>query len=111
MLDQVTNLSDLLKDPSLFSTKAYVGGEWMDAGDGSTFEVTNPARGDVIARVADLSRGDANWAIACADAAQKKWAAHTGKERAAVLRKWFDLMVANADDLATILTAEQGKVL
>ncbi|NNE88039.1 MAG: succinate-semialdehyde dehydrogenase (NADP(+)), partial [Silicimonas sp.] len=56
MLDQQTNLSDLLKDPSLLATKAYVGGEWCDADDGATFDVSNPARGDVIAQVADLSR-------------------------------------------------------
>ncbi|NNE88916.1 MAG: NAD-dependent succinate-semialdehyde dehydrogenase, partial [Silicimonas sp.] len=91
------------------ATKAYVGGEWCDADDGATFDVSNPARGDVIAQVADLSRTETARAIAAAEAAQKDWAAWTGKERAAVLRKWFDLMVDNADDLGTILTAEQGK--
>lgn len=109
MLDQETNLSDLLKDPSLLQTKAYVAGEWCDADDGATFEVRNPARGDVIARVADLSRTETAGAIAAAETAQKLWATWTGKERAAVLRNWFDLMTANADDLAMILTAEQGK--
>ncbi len=83
----------------------------MDADDGKTFDVTNPARGDVIATVADLGRKECARAIAAADKAQKDWASWTGKERAAVLRKWFDLMVANADDLGTILTAEQGKPL
>ncbi|MEM1073882.1 MAG: NAD-dependent succinate-semialdehyde dehydrogenase [Pseudomonadota bacterium] len=103
-----TNLKSLLKDPSLLETRAYIGGQWVDGADG-TFDVTNPARGDVIAQVADLNRAQVTEAIAIAEKAQKDWAAWTGKERAVVLRRWFDLMVENADDLATILTAEQGK--
>ncbi len=109
MLDTHTDLSKLLSDPDLLATKAYLAGEWHDADDGRTFAVKNPARGDVIAEVADLTRAEAARAIDAAYAAQKEWAAWTGKERAAVLRKWFELMVANADDLGTILTAEQGK--
>ena len=109
MLDSPTDLSSLLKDPDLLATKAYVAGDWTDAADGKTFDVTNPARGDVIAKVADLSRAECAKAIAAAEKAQKEWAAWTGKERAAVLRKWYDLMVEHADDLGTILTAEQGK--
>ena len=108
MLDTTTDLKSLLNDPSLLETRAYIGGQWV-AGDNGTFAVTNPARGDVVAQVADLSRAQVAGAIAQAEAAQKDWAAWTGKERAAVLRKWFDLMIENADDLATILTAEQGK--
>ena len=73
--------------------------------------MTNPARGDVIANVADLSRAQVADAIAQAEAAQKEWASWTGKERAAVMRRWFDLMMENQDDLGTILTAEQGKPL
>ncbi|MCB1404900.1 MAG: aldehyde dehydrogenase family protein, partial [Rhodobacteraceae bacterium] len=111
MLDQPTDLRALLKDPSLLETRAYVAGEWVDADDGKTFGVTNPARGDVIAQVADLTRAEVARAIAAANVAMKEWAARTGKERAAVLRKWYDLMVANADDLGTILTAEMGKPL
>jgi succinate-semialdehyde dehydrogenase/glutarate-semialdehyde dehydrogenase len=103
-----TDLKSLLKDPSLLETRAYVGGKWVD-GDQGTFDVTNPARGDVIAKVADLSRAQVAGAIAQAEKAQKEWAAWTGKERATIMRKWFDLMMENADDLATILTAEQGK--
>ncbi|WP_299735238.1 NAD-dependent succinate-semialdehyde dehydrogenase [uncultured Roseobacter sp.] len=103
-----TDLKSLLKDPSLLETRAYIGGQWVDGEDG-TFDVTNPARGDVIAQVADLSRAQVAGAIAQAEEAQKDWAAWTGKERAAVMRKWFDLMMENADDLGTILTAEQGK--
>jgi succinate-semialdehyde dehydrogenase / glutarate-semialdehyde dehydrogenase len=91
--------------------KAYVDGKWINGDSGATFEVTNPARGDVIARVADLSRAQVAQAIAAAEIAQKEWARYTGKERAIILRRWFDLMVENTDDLAVILTAEQGKPL
>jgi succinate-semialdehyde dehydrogenase/glutarate-semialdehyde dehydrogenase len=106
-----TNLKDLLKDPSLLATQGYLAGEWVDGDDGATFDVTNPARGDVIAKVADLSRAQTARAIAAAEAAQKEWAAKTAKERANILRRWYDLMMKNADDLGTILTAEQGKPL
>ena len=105
-----TDLKSMLKDPSLLAEKAYIGGEWVD-GDNGTFEVTNPARGDVIANVADLSRAQVARAIASAEAAQKEWAKWTGKERAAVMRKFFDLMMENQHDLGVILTAEQGKPL
>ncbi|WP_299852478.1 NAD-dependent succinate-semialdehyde dehydrogenase [uncultured Roseovarius sp.] len=105
-----TNLKSLLNDPSLLAEKAYSNGEWIE-GEGGTYDVTNPARGDVIAKVADMSRAQVASTIAGAEAAQKEWAKWTGKERATVLRKWFDLMMENADDLATILTAEQGKPL
>ena len=106
-----TNLKDLLKDPSLLATQGYLAGEWVNGEDGATFDVTNPARGDVIAKVADLSRAQTARAIAAAEAAQKEWAAKTAKERANILRRWYDLMLENADDLGTILTAEQGKPL
>ena len=111
MPDSVTNLRSLLKDPSLLVEKAYVAGAWIDADDGSTFEVINPARGDVIARVPNLSRAETARAIAAAEKGQKAWAARTGKDRSQILRKWFDLMMANQDDLGTILTAEMGKPL
>ena len=111
MLDSVTDLRALLKDPTLLPNKAYVAGDWVDAADGATFAVTNPARGDIIARVPDLTRADAARAIAAADKARHEWAARTGKERAAILRKWYDLCLLNQDDLGTILTAEQGKPL
>ena len=110
MLDQTTDLKSMLTDPSLLEPRAYVNGAWVE-GDAGTFDVTNPARGDVIAQVADLSRAQVAEAIAGAKAAQKEWASWTGKERAAVLRRWFDLMMENVDDLGTILTAEQGKPL
>ncbi|MCA3436560.1 MAG: NAD-dependent succinate-semialdehyde dehydrogenase [Rhodobacter sp.] len=111
MLDVITDLPSLLKDPTLLSSKALVGGEWQDADDGSTFAVTNPARGDVICCVPNMSRVETARAIAAAAVAQKEWAARTGKERAQILRRWFDLMMANQDDLARILTAEMGKPL
>ncbi|MFD0980876.1 NAD-dependent succinate-semialdehyde dehydrogenase [Tropicimonas aquimaris] len=109
MLDTPTELKGLLKDPELLATKAYLAGSWADADNGATFEVTNPVNGNVIARVADLTRAETARAIDAAYTAQKDWASWTGKERAAVLRRWYDLMVEHADDLATILTVEQGK--
>ena len=111
MLDSVTDLASLLKDPSLLVTKALVAGDWVDADDGTTFAVINPARGDVICHVPDLGRAETARAIDAANVAMKDWAARTGKERAAVMRKWFELMMANQDDLGKILTAEMGKPL
>ena len=111
MLDSATDLRSLLSDPDLLESRAYLAGEWTEGVGGRTFDVTNPARGDVIAKVADIDRGQVAEAIAKSEAAQKNWAARTAKERANNLRAWFDLMVANAEDLATILTAEQGKPL
>jgi len=105
-----TDLKSMLKDPSLLCERAYINGEWVD-GDNGTFEVTNPARGEVIAHVADLSRAQVARAIAAAETAQKEWAKWTGKERAAVLRRFFDLMMENQHDLGVILTSEQGKPL
>ncbi|KAB7613869.1 NAD-dependent succinate-semialdehyde dehydrogenase [Amylibacter sp. SFDW26] len=110
MLD-TTDLQSLLKDPSLLPTQAYINGEWVDAKDGATFQVINPARGDVIATIPDMSVADAAAAIDAAEAAQKEYATWSGKERAAVIRKMYDLMMANVDDLATIITAEMGKPL
>ncbi|MCB1332675.1 MAG: NAD-dependent succinate-semialdehyde dehydrogenase, partial [Roseivivax sp.] len=109
MLDQTTDLKSLLSDPTLLETRAYVNGQWIE-GD-KKFDVTNPSRGDVIAQVTDLSREQVAQAIDGAYAAQKEWAKWTGKERAVVMRKWFDLMMANQTDLGIILTAEQGKPL
>ena len=103
-------LASKLKDASLATDKALVGDEWVSASaSGKTFEVTNPATGDVIAVLPNLGQAEVARAIEIADKAQKAWAKKTGKERAGVLRKLFDLMVANADDLATILTMEMGK--
>ncbi|HHW33888.1 MAG TPA: NAD-dependent succinate-semialdehyde dehydrogenase [Paracoccus solventivorans] len=106
-----TDLKTLLRDPSLLETRAFVAGEWVEADDGATFEVRNPARGDVIARVADLSRAEVARAIEAAHRAMKDWAARPAKERAQIMRRWFELMMQNQDDLGIILTAEQGKPL
>ena len=101
----MSNLS--LNDPSLLETRGYVNGQWVSGA--STFAVTNPATGETIAQVADLDVANTTQAIDAAYTAKAGWATRTGKERAGILRKWFDLLVANADDLATILTAEMGK--
>lgn len=111
MLDDATNLAAMLSDPALLETRAYLAGEWVAADDGAVFDVTNPARGDVIARVADLTRAETARAISAAETAQKDWAARTAKDRAVILRRWYDAMIEAADDLALILTAEQGKPL
>jgi len=100
-----------LKDPSLFRQQAYVNGQWVSADSGATFDVTDPATGECIACVADLGAAETGRAIAAAEVAQKAWAAQTGKARAAILRRWFDLMLANTDDLAYLMTREQGKPL
>jgi succinate-semialdehyde dehydrogenase/glutarate-semialdehyde dehydrogenase len=111
MLDTRSDLADRLNDPTLLETRALVAGDWVAADDGATFGVTNPARGDVICTVPDLSRAETARAIAAAEEARHAWAARPAKERAQVLRRWYELMVANADDLAAILTAEMGKPL
>jgi succinate-semialdehyde dehydrogenase/glutarate-semialdehyde dehydrogenase len=100
-----------LKDPQLLREKAYLNGEWVGADSGAVFEVTNPATGAVLARVPDMLEGEARRAIEAAAAAWPAWAAKTAKERAAVLRKWYDLIMANQEDLAVIMTSEQGKPL
>ncbi len=96
---------------NLLEGRSYVNGEWINADSSKTFAVTNPATGEEIARCADLGATETQRAIDAAYAAQPAWAAKTGKERAAVLRRWFELIIENADDLARLLTAEQGKPL
>ena len=111
MLDSSTDLKSMLSDPSLLQTQAFINNQWVDGENGATFAVSNPARGDVIAQVADLSRADLARAIDGAEAAQKKWAALTAKERCNILRNWYNLMMEHQSDLAMILTAEMGKPL
>jgi len=111
MSTKTTDLANLLRDPSLLETKGYLAGNWVSGDKNQTFDVINPARGDTIAKVANLSREQISAAIDTAYEAQKEWARRTGKERAAILRRWFDLMMENCEDLAKILTAEQGKPL
>ncbi len=100
-----------LKDPSLLRTQAFVDGRWIDADGGELLAVLNPATGATVAEVARCGQAETRRAIAAAERAQKLWAARTAKDRAVLLRKLFDLMMANQDDLACILTAEQGKPL
>ncbi len=100
-----------LKDPRLLKTQAYVAGEWRDAASGRTFPVTNPATGETIAHVAELGAAEAHEAIAAAAVAMREWQRRTVLERSRVLRRWFDLLIENTDDLALILTSEQGKPL
>ena len=97
----------LLKDPSLFKTDALVNGQWI-AGS-ARFDVNDPATGLKLADVANLGPQDAETAIAAANAAWPAWRSKTGKERHAILMKWFGLLMANQEDLARIMTAEQGK--
>ncbi|MEL6416631.1 MAG: NAD-dependent succinate-semialdehyde dehydrogenase [Pseudomonadota bacterium] len=99
----------MLNDPALLETRAYVNGHWIE--NGNSFPVFNPATGNKIADVTDLGVEDVSLAIDGAYVAKAAWAAKTGKERGAILRKWHDLMVENIDDLAAILTAEMGKPL
>jgi succinate-semialdehyde dehydrogenase/glutarate-semialdehyde dehydrogenase len=100
-----------LKDPTLLKTRAYIAGEWQGADHGATFEVTNPATGASIATVPLMGTAETRRAIDAANAAWPAWRALTAKQRATILRKWHDLMLDNADDLALILTTEQGKPL
>ncbi|MBB4570978.1 NADP-dependent succinate-semialdehyde dehydrogenase [Rhizobium leucaenae] len=98
-----------LKDPSLLRGQCFIAGEWLDADDGQAIDVDNPADGTTIATVPKMGRTETRRAIAAAEAALPAWRALTGKERAAILRKWFELLMENQDDLASIMTAEQGK--
>jgi len=110
MLD-IIKTSLELKNPSLFRDKAYINGEWVGADNGETFPVTNPADGSLLAEVPNQGVDETRRAIEAADAAWPAWRSKTAKERAGILRKWFNLMVENKEDLAAIMTAEQGKPL
>jgi succinate-semialdehyde dehydrogenase/glutarate-semialdehyde dehydrogenase len=98
-----------LKNEFLLRQRCYVRGAWTEAEDGRTLTVRNPASGAVIGVVPRMGAEDARRAIRAAEAALPAWRARTGKERAAVLRRWFELIMANQEDLATLMTAEQGK--
>ena len=100
-----------LHDPSLFRQAALVGGNWIEADPSNAIAVDNPATGEIIGRVPNLGAAETKKAIAAAEIAQKEWAARTAKERSGILRRWFELMMENQDDLGRILTAEQGKPL
>jgi succinate-semialdehyde dehydrogenase/glutarate-semialdehyde dehydrogenase len=100
-----------LKDPSLFRNQSYINGEWTDADSGMRFDVDNPADGSVVGSVPDCGGVETRRAIDAANAALPAWRAQTAKQRSALLRRWYELMLLNADDLALILTTEQGKPL
>ncbi|MEH0295526.1 NAD-dependent succinate-semialdehyde dehydrogenase [Agrobacterium sp. CCNWLW71] len=100
-----------LKDRSLLRDKCFIGGEWRDGDDNRVIDVTNPATGSVVATVPRMGANETRRAIESAQEALAGWKALSGKQRAAILRKWFDLLIENQDDLAAIMTAEQGKPL
>jgi succinate-semialdehyde dehydrogenase/glutarate-semialdehyde dehydrogenase len=108
---QQTDIRSLLKDATLFREDAFINGKWVKAKSGATFSVNNPATGDIIANVTNLNSGDAELAIAAAEQALSSWRSKTAKDRAMVMRKWFDLIIANTEDLAILMTLEQGKPL
>ncbi len=100
-----------LKDPKLFREQCYIDGGWVDADSRNTIPVNNPATGEVLGSVPRMGGQEARRAVEAAERAWPAWRAKTAKERAVILRKWFDLMMASQEDLAQILTAEQGKPL
>ncbi len=100
-----------LKDSKLFRQQCYIDGQWADAKSKETVPVTNPANGAVVGSVPKMGAAETRMAIEAADKALPAWRAKLAKERAAILRKWFELMMANQDDLALLMTAEQGKPL
>jgi succinate-semialdehyde dehydrogenase/glutarate-semialdehyde dehydrogenase len=100
-----------LKDPSLLRQLAYVDGQWIPADSGQTVDILNPANGSRVGSVPVLGAAETRRAIDAAARAMPAWAARTARERASVLRRWFELMLAHADDLAVIMTSEQGKPL
>ena len=108
-MDMKTSPLALLKDPTLLKTDALINGEWVKGS--SRFDVLDPATGLKLADVANLGPADADAAIAAANAAWPAWKGKTAKERSIILRKWYDLLMANQDDLGRIMTAEQGKPL
>ncbi len=109
MLDAIARLP--LKDPDLFRQANLIGGQWVQAASGKTIAVRNPATGETVGTVPAMSAAETRQAIEAAHAAQAGWRAMLAKERSVILRRLFDLMMANADDLAAIMTAEQGKPL
>lgn len=100
-----------LSDPGLLQTQAFINGRWVDANDGATLDVTNPATGEVIASVAKVGSAETATAIEAASEAMKRWRALPVKARANILRDWFNIIMANQEDLALIMTLEQGKVI
>jgi succinate-semialdehyde dehydrogenase / glutarate-semialdehyde dehydrogenase len=104
-------LTPQLKDPKLFRQQGYINGAWLDADSKATIDVTNPANGAVIGTIPKMGAAETRRAIEAASAALPGWRAKLPKERANILRKWFELMIANTDDLGLLMTTEQGKPL
>jgi succinate-semialdehyde dehydrogenase/glutarate-semialdehyde dehydrogenase len=100
-----------LKDGKLLRQQCYIDGEWREAANGKTIDVVNPATQEKLGTVPRMGAGETRAAIEAANAAWPAWARRTAKERAVILRRWHDLMMANQDDLAVLMTAEQGKPL
>ncbi len=109
MADTLVPLPQRLKDPTLFKDAALIDGEWIPAPGGEGFEVVDPATGEVICRLPVMGAAETRAAIASAEAALPAWRAQSAVERSHILRRWADLIRAHADDVASILTAEQGK--
>src|SRR5438445_4922849 len=100
-----------LKDPRLFREACYIDGAWTTSPTGATTNVDNPATGEILGTVPKLGAAETRVAIDAADRSFRTWTKGTGKERSAILRRWFDLMMENQDDLARLMTLEQGKPL
>jgi succinate-semialdehyde dehydrogenase / glutarate-semialdehyde dehydrogenase len=100
-----------LKDNALLRTWGYINGEWVNSASGATLAVTNPATGETLGTVPDMGAGETKRAISAAALAFPAWASKTAEERAVILRRWFNLMMENREDLAVVMTAEQGKPL
>ena len=111
MATALKDLSVHLSDPSLLRQQCYIDGAWLDADGRATIEVQDPASGEVIGTVPRMGVAETRRAIEAAARAFESWRRTTAKQRAAILRKWFDLMMANQEDLAVIMTREQGKPL
>lgn len=110
-MSNINNALERVHDRALVRARSYIDGEWVDATSGSTFSVHDPATGALLASVANLGAQEAERAIAAAEAALPAWRDKTAKERAGLMRRWYDLLMVNADDLAALMTAEQGKPL
>jgi len=104
-------LEQKLKDPSLLRSAGFIDGQWIQAPNGNTFEVLNPSTGEVIAKVANLGAQETKQAIAAAEVAYDHWKTIPAKQRSSILRRWYELVLENQEDLALIMTSEQGKVM
>ena len=104
-------MKELLSDPGLLQTQAFINGQWVDASDGAMLDITNPATGEVIASVAKVGATETAAAVQAASEAMKSWRELPAKVRANILRDWFNIIMANQEDLARIMTLEQGKVI